>query len=315
MSSAYLPSATAHILQLSIIIVNYNTRELLRRCLCSIFSQATEMDFEVFVVDNASTDGSREMLEQEFPQVKKIYFHENRGFSAANNEAIKQTAGEYVLLLNSDTDVADGAIWKTVAFMQQRPEASIVGCKLLNADETLQPSCRSFPSVWNIFSESFFLYLLFKRSWLFGGYYMSYFDHESIREVDVVMGAFMLIRKTVFETIGLFDETYFMYAEETDFCYRAHKAGFKTFFFPGASIIHLGGGSTHENQEFYARLHASLILFLRKHYTGLRLYAAIGLKNIGVALRVIIYWLAGVVTFNPALIKKSRYSFRVLFSR
>ncbi|MGI0009981.1 MAG: glycosyltransferase family 2 protein, partial [Nitrosopumilaceae archaeon] len=195
--------------QLSIIIINYNTRDLLRACLKSVFQKTQDLDFEMIVVDNASVDGSLEMVEQEFPQVKKICNAENRGFAAANNQAIKQANSEYILLLNSDTEVLDGAINKTIEFMKQRPETSIVGCKLLNPDGTLQPSCRSFPSVWNLFTESFFLYKAFKRTKLFGKYYMSFFDHTSIREVDVVMGAFMLIRREVIDAIGLFDEDYF----------------------------------------------------------------------------------------------------------
>jgi GT2 family glycosyltransferase len=293
--------------QLSIIIVNYNTRILLRACLCSVFRQATKTDFEVIVVDNASTDGSREMLEQEFPHVTKIYNEKNRGFAAANNQAIKQAKGEYILLLNSDTEVLDGAIQKTVAFMQQCPEASIVGCKLLNADRTLQPSCRSFPSPWNLFTESFFLFRVFKHTQLFGQYYMSHFDHDSIRQVEVVMGAFMLIRRNVFETIGLFDEDYFMYAEETDFCYRARKAGYKTFFFPRVEIIHFGGGSTQDSQKQIEQLHSALLLF------GIKLFTAVGLKKLGVALRVTTYFLIGVLTFNVQQIRKSRHYLRILF--
>lgn len=300
-------------MQLSIIIINYNTRDLLRACLKSVFQQTREIEFEVIVVDNASLDGSREMLEQEFTHVKKIFNTENRGFAAANNQAIKQAKGIYILLLNSDTEVLDGAIQKTAAFMQQHPEASIVGCKLLNADRTIQPSCRSFPSVWNLFSESFFFYKLFARTRLFGKYYMSFFDYASTREVDVVMGAFMLIRREVFDAIGHFDEDYFMYAEETDFCYRASKLGYKTYFFSEAAIMHIGGGSTRDSQKSFDLLHSSLLLFLHKHFNGFRLLLAVGLKNLGVALRVVAYFVAGLFTLDSSLLRKSWYFFRVLF--
>lgn len=300
-------------MQLSIIIVNYNAQDLLRACLISVFEHTKAIDFEVIVVDNASTDGSREMLEQRFLNVKKILNSVNHGFAAANNQAIKQASGDYILLLNSDTVVPDEAINKTLEYMRRNPEAGIVGCKLLNPDGTLQPSCRSFPSIWNLFTESLFLYRVFNGTELFGKYYMSFFDHESIREVEVVMGAFMLIRREVFEQVGLFDEDYFMYAEETDFCYRAYKLGYKTYFFPEASIIHIGGGSTHDNQKSFDLLHSSLLLFLHKHFSGIRLFLAVGLKNLGVALRIVTYFVAGLFTFDSSLLKKSRYFFRVLF--
>jgi hypothetical protein len=263
----------------------------------------------VIVVDNASTDGSRKMLEQEFPQVKRINNSENRGFAAANNQGIVKAAGKYVLLLNSDTVILNDALQKTADFMEQHPKAAIVGCKLLNPDRTLQPSCRSFPSVWNIFTESFFLYKLFKRNKLFGQYYMSHFDHNALREVDVVMGAFMLIRREVFEKIGLLDEDYFMYAEETDFCYRAHRAGFKTFFCPEAAIIHIGGGSTIDSRKLFEQLHSTSLLFLKKHFTGIRLWAAVSLKNLGVVIRIITYFLMGILSLNVRTIKKALYYF------
>jgi GT2 family glycosyltransferase len=142
---------------------------------------------------------------------------------------------------------------------------------------------------------------------------MSQFDHASIRQVGVVMGAFMLIRRKVFETVGLFDEDYFMYAEETDFCYRARQLGYSTFFFPEASVIHLGGGSAQDSQKYFDQLHSALLLFLQKHFTGIRLLAALALKNLGVALRVAIYFLIGLLTLDFRLIRKAKYYFRVLF--
>lgn len=293
-------------MQVSIIIVNYNTCNLLRECLSSIFQHTHGLDFEIIVIDNASSDGSREMLEKEFPQVIRIYNSRNMGFAAANNQGIKRAAGDYLLLLNSDTQIIGEAIRDTYGFMEEHPQAGIAGCRLLHADGTLQPSCRSFPSVWNIFVESFFLYLIFRKTKLFGKYYMSHFDHQSVREVDVVMGAFMFIRRATFDVVGLFDEDYFLYSEETDFCYRAHRAGFKTFFFPHAAIIHLEGGSASNSQVRFQRLHAGVLLFLKKHLTGVRLIVAIGLKQLGVVLRVATYFAVGLFTRNPALVKKSK---------
>jgi hypothetical protein len=297
---------------LSIIIVSYNTRNLLQECLRSIFQETKGLEFEVIVVDNASTDGSREMLEQEFPQVKRIYNSENKGFAAANNQGITKADGEYVLLLNSDTKILDGAVFKTVEFMKQRPEANIVGCKLLNADGTLQPSCRSFPSVWNLFSESLFLYKLFKRTQLFGKYHMSYFDYDSIHEVDVVMGAFMMIRREVFEKVGLFDESYFMYTEETEFCYRAKKQGYKVLFTPLACVFHYGGGSIRNEQSYFEQIHQSQLQFIRANFHGLQKHAGVFLKQLGIAIRVPAYFLLGLLTLNPGLLQKSRFYSSVL---
>jgi len=229
----------------SIILVNHNTREILRKCLKSIGKQTKGIAYEIILVDNNSTDGSAEMVQGEFPAVQLIRNSENRGFAAANNQGISRACGDYTLLLNSDTEVLDGAIQRTLEFMERHPEAGVVGCKLLNRDGTLQPSCRSFPSVLNLFTESFFLYIIFKRSNLFGKYHMTFFNHESIREVDVVKGAYMMIRKEVFDRVGLFDESYFMYAEEMDFCYRAKKSG--PFF--RESTHHKGDTPESDNDE------------------------------------------------------------------
>ncbi len=301
-------------MQVSIIIVNYNTCNLLRECLSSILQHTHGLDFEIIVIDNASNDGSREMLEKEFPQVVRIYNPRNIGFAAANNQGIKRATGNYILLLNSDTRIIGDAIRATYDFMEKHPRVGIAGCKLLHADGSLQPSCRSFPSVWNIFVESFFLYLLFRNTKLFGRYYMSYFDHQSVCEVEVVMGAFMFIRRTTFDTVGLFDEDYFLYSEETDFCYRAHRAGIKTFFYPHAAIIHLEGGSASDSQLRFRRLHQGVLLFLRKHFTGASLIAAISLKQLGVILRIFIYFAGGQLTRNPLLVKKAKQFWGILFS-
>jgi hypothetical protein len=265
------------------------------------------LEFEVIVVDNASTDGSRSMLEQEFVQVKRIYNAENRGFAAANNQGTREAAGKYILLLNSDTEILDGAIRKTVEFMKQHPEASIVGCKLLNPDGTLQPSCRSFPSVWNLFTETFFLYRLFKQTKLFGKYYMSCFDHESVHEVDVVMGAFMMIRREVIEIVGLFDESYFMYTEETEFCYRARKQGYKVCFTPSARIIHYASGSMKNMQSYLEQIHQSQLRFIRMHFHGVQKYLGIFLKQMGIAVRIPIYFLMGLSTLNYNFLQKARF--------
>ena len=299
-------------MDLSVIIVNYNTRQLLTECLASVSAETTGIEYEVIVVDNHSSDGSREMLERDAPLVKKIFNTENRGFAAANNQALGIASGKYVLLLNSDTNILKNAIGTSLDFMQKHTEASILGCRLLNADGTLQRSCRSFPSVWNIFSESLFLYKMFPRTTLFGSYYMTHFDHDTVRQVDVVMGAFMMIHREVFERVGLLDESYFMYTEETDFCYRAAVQGFHAYFIPSAEVIHYGGGSIESSEKHVAQLHSTQVFYLRKHFTGFRKYAAIGLKLTGVALRVPVYALAWAFTLDSLWLEKSRWYAKAL---
>jgi GT2 family glycosyltransferase len=301
-------------MDLSVIVVNYNTCRLLSECLNSLFAETQGIECEVIVVDNGSSDGSREMLQRDFRQVTSILNTENRGFAAANNQALRIARGEYFLLLNSDTKVLDGAIVKTHAFLEKHPEASIIGCKLLNPDGTLQRSCRSFPSVWNLFVESFFLYKVLSRTELFGSYYMTFFDHNTVRSVDVVMGAFMMIRREVCEKVGLLDESYFMYTEETDFCYRARQSGFATYFFPSAEIVHYGGGSIESADAHFGQLHVTQLLFLRKHFSGLRKHAAIMLKFLGIIFRVPVYAMLWLFTLDRRWLSKSQSYAKVLFN-
>lgn len=297
---------------LSIIIVSYNTKKLLYDCLHSIYEQTKNITFEVIVVDNNSNDGSQEMVKQNFKQVRLISNGENKGFAVANNQAIKYASGKYFLLLNSDTVILDFAITTSFKFLEQNENISILGCKQLNSDLSHQPSCRSFPTLWNLFVESTFLYIPFKRSRIFGSYHMTHFDYTTLMPVDVVMGAFMMIRKKVVDQIGLFDEEYFMYAEETDFCFRAKNHGFKTFYYPNAKIIHHGGGSTHNKPLFFQQIHQAQLLYIKKNYTGIYRYLCTFVKLFGVVIRGPIYFVGGIVLFDISLIKKAKIYFSLL---
>jgi GT2 family glycosyltransferase len=206
--------------EVSVVVVNWNTQDILRDCLKSIYEQAGEIDLEVIVIDNASTDGSVEMVKKDFPQVTLIENSQNRGFAAANNQGIDISKGRYVLLLNSDTVVLDNAIAKTVAFADSHPKAAIVGCRVLNPDQTLQPTCFMFPSILNMLLSSTYLYKIFPKSKFFGREQMTWWDRSDVREVDVVTGCFMLIRRKAIQQVGTMDEQFFMYGEETDWCYR-----------------------------------------------------------------------------------------------
>jgi len=250
----------------SIIIVNWNTRDILRDCLQSVYEQASDINFEVILIDNASTDGSIEMVKNDFQRVILIENPENRGLAAANNQGMAIAKGRYVLLLNSDTVLLERSIAKTVAFSDTHPEAAVVGCRVLNQDGTIQPSCFMFPSLLNMLLSSSYLYKLFPKSRFFGRQHLTWWKRDDAREVDVVMGCFMLVRREAIEQIGVMDERFFMYGEETDWCYRFYKAGWKILFTPGASIIHLHGASTKQRKpEMTLQLRGSILLFCRKH--------------------------------------------------
>jgi len=247
---------------LSIIIVNWNTKEYLKKCLQSIYNDDLSHSYEVIVVDNASTDGSKEMLHQLFPQVKTILNHQNLGFAQANNQAIQLSEGTYILLLNSDTIVREGAIESLVNFVENNPEVGCVGAKLLNPDNSLQFSCSPNPTLISEFMRMFHLPGIRPD----GYYHMDRWKLNIPREVDVLIGACMLFRMSALEKIGSFDKQFFMYSEEVDLCYRIRQAGWKVFWSPDAEIVHYGGQSSKQvAAKMFIQLYKSKVLFFRKH--------------------------------------------------
>lgn len=283
-------------MDLSVILVNWNTRQILQDCLESVYRETEGISFEVFVVDNASSDGSAEMVCRQFPQVRLIENETNRGFAAANNQAIAQAQGDYILLLNSDTIVLDNALAKSVRFARQYPKAGIVGCRVLNADRTLQPSCFMYPSLLNLFLLTTYLSRLFKRSRFFGRERMTWWNRTDERTVEVVTGCFMLIKRQVIEDIGLLDEAFFMYGEETDFCYRARQAGYDLLFTPEAQIIHLGGASSRQvRPEMILQLRGSILLFMKKHRSAPAYRTACVLVMLFFLLRTPYWYLRGLI--------------------
>jgi GT2 family glycosyltransferase len=254
-------------LDVSIIIVNWNTRDILRGCLRSVYEQAQDISFEVIVVDNASSDDSSTMIKREFPQVIFIENTENRGFAAANNQGIKIAKGRYVLLLNPDTVVLDGAVQKSVAYADDHQDVGVLGCQVWLNGKEIQQTCFSFPSVCSLIMQKTGLCRMFPRSGVFGWEKMAGWNRDTEREVDVVSGMFMLVRREAIEQVGLMDEAYFVYAEETDWCFRFKKAGWKCVFTPTARIIHLDGGSKSTGQigtKMFVQEHKSLLIFYKK---------------------------------------------------
>jgi GT2 family glycosyltransferase len=297
-------------MDVSVIIVNWNTKDILRDCLESVYEQAGDVDYEVIVVDNASTDGSVEMVRSDFEQVVLIENAENRGFAAANNQGMAVAKGRYVLLLNSDTVVLDGAIAKTVSFADVHPRAGVTGCRVLNPDRTLQPTCFMFPSILNMFLSSTYLYKLFPKNRFFGRERMTWWDRSDVRQVEVVTGCFMLVRREAIDQVGVMDERFFMYAEETDWCYRFRKNGWDVMFTPAGQIIHLGGQSAAKKPvATILQLRLSILMFIRKHYSCPAQLAARLMTALFFAVRVPI-WFARV--FRPcrrseAVIKMQAY--------
>lgn len=228
-------------MKLSIIIINYNTKEFTKNCLKSVFEKMKDIDCEVILTDNASRDGSVEMVKCNFPQVKLIENDENLGFSKANNQAIRISKGKYVLLLNSDTLILNNDFDEVIKFMDKNKDIGILGCRINNPDGTVQLSCYKFPSIWEMVTHSLLLKRLFPdNKWL--GDFRNW-GHDEVKEVGFVIGAFFLIRRKTLEDIGLLDERFFLNAEEAEYALRAKKAGWKTIFYPHFKIIHYGGKS------------------------------------------------------------------------
>lgn len=249
---------------LTIAIVSWNTESLLRNCLRSICS--LQQSYEVIVVDNASNDGSACMVGEEFPQVRLIRNQENRGFAKANNQALREARGRYLLLLNPDTEIIGDALETMIAFMDSHPDAGALGCQLLNPDGTVQISCGHFPALNNMITESLGLSKLFPKSPMFARFKMTYWGHDSECEVDQPSGACLMIRREVWNVIGQLDEQFFMYFEEVDLCYRLKQKGWRIFFTPKAQVIHYGGQSS--KQYFDVRIierYRSMLRYFRKH--------------------------------------------------
>lgn len=256
-------------MKLSVVIVNYNVKFFLEQCLYSVRKASEGLAVQVFVVDNNSVDGSVAMVREKFPEVILIDNKENFGFSKANNQAIRMATGEYILLLNPDTVVEDDTLRKVVAFMEERPDAGGLGVRMIDGKGNFLPeSKRGLPTPSVAFYKISGLSRIFPRSRIFGKYHLGYLNQHEIHEVDVLSGAFMLIRKSVLDKIGLLDEEFFMYGEDIDLSYRITKAGFRNYYFPGTRIIHYKGESTKKGSVNYVMIfYQAMVIFARKHFS------------------------------------------------
>ncbi|MCS6918532.1 MAG: glycosyltransferase family 2 protein [Fimbriimonadales bacterium] len=254
---------------LSICIVNWNTRELLRACLQSLYRCPCAEPFEVIVVDNASADGSAAMVCAEFPQATLIANPENLGYARGNNQAIARAQGEFVLLLNPDTEAFPDTLNRAVAFLRAHPEAGAVGAKQLFPDGRVQPSVRGFPTPANLLYEVSGLARLFPHSRKLGGYRMRWFDYNQTAEVDQPMATFLMTRRAVIAQVGLMDEDFPLFFNDVDWCYRIKQADWKIYYVPEVEILHHGGASTKQVRLSAIReSHRALERFYQKHYRG-----------------------------------------------
>jgi O-antigen biosynthesis protein len=256
-------------MRLSVIIVNYNVRHFLEQCLISVRAAIRNIDAEIFVVDNNSVDGSQQMLRDRFPDVKLIENKENLGFSAGNNLALGIATGEYILLLNPDTVVEETTFQKCLEFMDAHPDAGALGVKMIDGEGRYLPeSKRGLPTPWVAFYKICGLSRLFPRSKVFGKYHLGYLDKEENHVVDVLSGAYMFMRKACLDSIGLLDESFFMYGEDIDLSYRVMLGGYRNYYFAGTKIIHYKGESTKKGSLNYVKVfYNAMIIFANKHFS------------------------------------------------
>ncbi len=255
---------------IAVVVINYNTCDHMRACLASLHANDAAA---VIVVDNASTDGSPEMVREQFPGVTLHANRTNTGYGAAANQAIAACDADYVLLLNSDTLLPRHALPALQDYLDQYPHAAVVGPRLHNVDGTLQASCYPFPTPWHLFLEDSLLGRVAAHIPGLRERYLRTWRHDRARPVPWVLGAALAIRRAAFLAVGGFDPEYFMYFEEIDLCYRLHAAGWQTHFAPVTAITHLGGASTRQHYaEMQYRLFASMQHFYRRHYSGPQLW-------------------------------------------
>ena len=302
-------------MQLSIVIVNYNVRYFLEQCLLSVNRAVAGIDAEVFVVDNASADGSVEMVQQKFPFVKIISNQNNVGFSKANNKAIEKSTGEYVLLLNPDTVVAEDTFEKCIAFMDAHRDGGALGVRMIDGKGNFLPeSKRGLPAPAVAFYKTFGLAKLFPKSKTFGKYHLGFLSEHETSEVDVLSGAFMFMRKSVLDKIGLLDETFFMYGEDIDLSYRIIKDGNKNFYFPETTIIHYKGESTKRGSLNYVKVfYNAMLIFARKHFSGNQSGAFSLLINFAIVLRGMLTLLANLFASSYLFIIDALLSFTGIY--
>lgn len=268
-------------------IVNTNNRDLLRKCLQTIFDTVNETTYEIIVVENASTDGSFEMLQSQYPTVRIIRNAEKQGYGMCHNHAIRAATGDYILILNEDMEMLEGAVDRMVAKADSIPKLGVLGCRILNPDHTLQHSCFTFPTLGGELFEA-----LFPQTVVFGDSTarskMYYWQHDSEREVDIVVGCCMLLPRRAVDVVGMFDPAFFIYSEEHDLCRRMRNADFKVVFTPESQMIHIGGQTSKRMSLRMALIQLeSRMKYFRKHEGPLAAAVFRGILALAAAIRLV----------------------------
>lgn len=301
-------------IDISIIIVNYNSFDLLDDCLSSIQQFTHGCSYEIIVVDNASTEGDIEKRISKYPNVILIKNKINVGFAKANNIGLEKARGKYVLFLNNDTKFFENTIKIIFDFAESLKHDSFIGCKLLNSDGSYQISIVDFDSLTNSFGENFFIYKLFPKSKLLNRFHLNYKEFTEPIQVDVVKGAFIFCSANSVKKLNGFDSRFYFYGEETDLCWRFKKSGGKVFYYPLTSIFHVGGATTDKNLWFkFKNQSIAKIQIYQKHYNGITSFLLQAFHFVGILLRVALYFASAILTFKLFLIKKSFYYLRCLF--
>lgn len=254
-------------MQLSVVILNYNVRYFLEQCVLSVQEAIAAIDAEIIVIDNNSSDESVLMMKEKFPDVKLIENKENFGFPKGNNIGVRQAKGKFICILNPDTVVAEDTFTKILAFAERQKNLGIVGCKLIDGTgEFLPESKRGIPSPWVAFTKIFGLYKVFPKSKLFNQYYAQHLDENETGEVDILVGAFMLLKKELYEDLKGFDEDCFMYADDIDLSYRALQKQKANFYFHETTVLHYKGESTIKDEKYMKRFQEAMNFFYQKHF-------------------------------------------------
>lgn len=287
----------------SVIIVSWNARAFLLKCIESVLLQGVPDSIEIIVVDNASSDGSPEAVRDNFPAVKLICNKGNYGFAKANNIGIGASRGDCLFLINSDVVVSPGCFTKMIQYMDEHPDVGILGPRIVGSNGQVQRSCMGHPSLWNAFSRALALDSLFPQSRLLGGQLLTFWPHDEIRSVGVINGCFWMLRRSAMEEVGLLDERFFIYGEDVDWCKRFNDGGWKVVFFPDAEALHYGGASSSNAPvRFYLEMQRANYQYWLKHHSRLASDAFLFINLLHHAVRLV-----GEIVMYP-LMRRKRFA-------
>jgi GT2 family glycosyltransferase len=292
----------------SVIIVSWNACEYLRQCLASLTTDVCRFPMEIIVVDNASSDGSPDVVAKEFPHVRLIRASGNLGFAKGNNVGVAAAKGRYLALVNSDVKVLPNCLTRLIEYCEAHPEVGMAGPHVIGGDGKLQRSCRGFPTVWNMFCRALALDTIFPKNKLFTGFSLSHWEHDESRAVDILSGCFWLVRKNALSKVGLLDESFFMYGEVLDWCRRFWKNGWKVMYLPTADAIHFGGASSSNAPlRFFIERQRADLQYWAKHHSRLGVACFFVISCLQLVLRMIGYAIAFAIKSG----KRENYRYKI----